>query len=58
MTDLIVEISKYLMTFLFALYAYECFSSFRGKLSDEKRQRISDVSDSSGRLSCDLRSDG
>lgn len=40
MTDLIVEISKYLMTFLFALYAYECFSSFRGKLSDEKRQRI------------------
>ena len=28
------------MTFLFALYTYECFSSFRGKLSDEKRQGI------------------
>lgn len=40
MTDLIVEISKYLMTLLFALYTYECFSSFRGKLSDEKRQGI------------------
>lgn len=40
MTDLIVEISKYIMTLLFALYAYECFSSFRGKLSDEKRQGI------------------
>lgn len=40
MTDLIVEISKYLMTLLFALYTYECFSSFRGKLSDEKKQAI------------------
>lgn len=40
MTNLIVEISKYLMIFLFACYTYECFSAFRGKISAEKRNRI------------------
>ena len=40
MTDLIVELSKYLMTLLFAFYTYECFSSFRGKLTPEKRAKI------------------
>lgn len=40
MTNLIVELSKYLMIFLFALYTYECFSVFRGKLSAEKKNRI------------------
>lgn len=40
MTDLIVEAGKYLMIFLFALYTYECFAAFRGKLSDEKKNGI------------------
>lgn len=40
MANVIVETSKYLMIFLFALYTYECFSAFRGKLSEEKRNRI------------------
>lgn len=37
---MIVEISKYLMILLFACYTYECFSAFRGKLSEEKKNRI------------------
>lgn len=40
MTNIIVEISKYLMIVLFACYTYECFSAFRGKLSEEKKNRI------------------
>ena len=28
------------MTLLFAFYTYECFSSFRGKLTPEKRAKI------------------
>lgn len=40
MTNIIVEISKYLMIVLFACYTYECFSVFRGKLSEEKKNRI------------------
>lgn len=40
MTNLIVEISKYLMILLFACYTYECFSVFRGRLSEEKKNRI------------------
>lgn len=40
MANLIVEISKYLMILLFACYTYECFSAFRGKLSEEKKNRI------------------
>lgn len=40
MTNLIVEISKYLMIFLFALYTYECFAAFRGNLSEEKKNGI------------------
>lgn len=40
MTNLIVETSKYLMIFLFALYTYECFASFRSRLTEEKKNRI------------------
>ena len=40
MTNLIVEISKYLMIILFACYTYECFGAFRGRLSDEKKNKI------------------
>lgn len=40
MANLIVEISKYLMILLFACYTYECFSAFRGGLSEEKKNRI------------------
>lgn len=40
MTNLIVETSKYLMILLFACYTYECFSAFRGKLSEKKKNRI------------------
>lgn len=40
MANLIVEISKYLMILLFACYTYECFSAFRGKISEEKKNRI------------------
>lgn len=40
MTNIIVEISKYLIIVLFACYTYECFSAFRGKLSEEKKNRI------------------
>lgn len=40
MTNIIVEISKYLIIVLFACYTYECFSAFRGKLSEEKKNKI------------------
>lgn len=40
MTNVIVEISKYLMILLCALYTYECFSAFRGRLEWEKKNRI------------------
>lgn len=40
MTNLIVEISKYLMIFFFALYTYECFAVFRHKVTAEKQSRI------------------
>lgn len=40
MTNLIVEIAKYLMMFLFAVYTYECFAAFRGKLDAEKKNGI------------------
>lgn len=40
MTNLIVEISKYLMIFFFALYTYECFAVFRYKAGTEKQNRI------------------
>lgn len=40
MTNLIVEISKYLMIFFFALYTYECFAVFRHKVNAEKQSRI------------------
>lgn len=40
MTNLIVEVSKYLMILLFACYTYECFAVFRGSLSEEKKNRI------------------
>lgn len=40
MTNLIVEMSKYLMIFFFALYTYECFAVFRYKAGTEKQNRI------------------
>lgn len=40
MVNVIVEVSKYLMMILFALYTFECFAAFRGKISNEKRERI------------------
>ncbi len=42
MTNLIVEVSKYLMIILFACYTYECFSAFRSKISAKKQNRIFD----------------
>lgn len=42
MTNVIVEVSKYLMIILFACYTYESFSVFRSKLSAEKKNRIFD----------------
>lgn len=40
MTNIIVEISKYLIIVLFACYTYECFSVFRGKIKEEKKNKI------------------
>ncbi len=40
MTILIVEISKYLMMFLFALYTFMCFAVFRGNRNQKKKDRI------------------
>lgn len=40
MTILIVEISKYLMMFLFAVYTFECFAVFRGNIKQKKKDRI------------------
>lgn len=40
MTTIIIEVAKYAMIFLFAFYAYECFTAFRQKIDDEKREWI------------------
>lgn len=40
MTNLIIEISKYFMIFMFAFYTYECFAAFRQKIRPEKREHI------------------
>lgn len=40
MSNLIIDISKYLMIFLFAFYTYEGFASLRRRLSQEKKNRI------------------
>ncbi len=40
MTNLIVELSKYLMIILFAGYTYECFSVLGRRKSKEKQDRI------------------
>lgn len=40
MMNLIVEISKYLMIFFFALYTYACFAVFRHKAGTKKQNRI------------------
>ena len=40
MTNLIVELSKYLMIFFFALYTYECFAVFRKKNDVTRQDRI------------------
>ncbi len=40
MTNLIVEVSKYLMAILFACYTYECFSVLRGRLKEEQKNGI------------------
>ncbi len=40
MVNLITQLSKYLMIFMFAFYAYECFAVFRKKLTEKKRDAI------------------
>ena len=40
MTNIIVEVSKYIMIFLIAFYAYECFAVFRSRIDAEKREWI------------------
>lgn len=40
MTNLIIEISKYFMIFMFAFYTYECFAAFRQKIKPEQREHI------------------
>lgn len=40
MSNLIIDIAKYWMIFLFAFYTYEGFASLRRKLSQEKKNRI------------------
>lgn len=40
MANVIVEVSKFLMMILFALYTFECFAAFRGRISVKKRERI------------------
>ena len=40
MTNLTVEISKYLMIFFIAIYTYECFAVFRRNLSFKKKNHI------------------
>lgn len=40
MVNLITQLSKYLMIFMFAFYAYECFAVFRKKLTENKRNAI------------------
>lgn len=40
MVNLITQLSKYVMIFMFAFYAYECFAVFRKKVSEKKRNAI------------------
>lgn len=40
MLNLITEISKYLLIFLFAFYTYECFAVFRKKYGNYEREKI------------------
>lgn len=40
MTNLIIEISKYFMIFMFAFYTYECFAAFRQKIKPKQREHI------------------
>lgn len=40
MTNLIVEVSKYLMIFIFALYTYECFAVFHKRNSIKQQDKI------------------
>ena len=40
MTNVIVEVSKFIMMILFALYTFECFAAFRGRINPKKRERI------------------
>ncbi|MGN0350501.1 MAG: FtsW/RodA/SpoVE family cell cycle protein [Roseburia sp.] len=40
MVNLITQLSKYLMIFMFAFYAYECFAVFRKKVSEKKRNAM------------------
>ena len=40
MSNLIIDISKYLMIFLFAFYTYEGFAALRRQISQEKKNRI------------------
>ena len=40
MTNLITEMSKYFMIFMFAFYTYECFAAFRPKIKPEQRKHI------------------
>ncbi len=40
MVHIIVEVSKYLMIILFALYTYECFAVFRKHKSQARKNRI------------------
>lgn len=40
MSNLIIDISKYLMIFIFAFYTYEGFASLRRKISPEKKNKI------------------
>lgn len=40
MANVIVEVSKFLMMIFFALYTFECFAAFRGRISVKKRERI------------------
>lgn len=40
MVNLITQLSKYLMIFMFAFYSYECFAVFRKKVSEKKRNAM------------------
>lgn len=40
MVNLIVELSKYLMIIMFAVYTYECFSVFRGTNAEQQTKKF------------------